>query len=39
MRGKIDHWTKNEQSAFFELPLREVNRLPVKEGDVLILDK
>jgi hypothetical protein len=39
MRGKIAIWTKNNQGAFFELALREVDRLPVKEVDVLVLDK
>jgi hypothetical protein len=39
MRGKINLWTKVDQAATFELPLRETNELPVREGAVLILDK
>jgi hypothetical protein len=39
IRGKISNWTKKGNDAFFELTLDEVNRLPAKEGDVLILDK
>ena len=39
LRGRIDNWTKNNTGAFFELLLREVIRWPVKEGDVLILER
>ena len=37
--GKIKKWTVKDKTAVFELTLREVARIPAKEGDVITFEK
>ncbi|HEV3145656.1 MAG TPA: hypothetical protein VGZ47_17340 [Gemmataceae bacterium] len=39
LRGSLDKYTQSGKQASFELTLKEVNRLPVKKGTVLIFER
>ncbi|HLW66527.1 MAG TPA: hypothetical protein VKS79_14530 [Gemmataceae bacterium] len=39
MRGKVDHYLQEGKKVSFEFTLKEANRMPVKAGAMLILER